>query len=190
MARKRMAAAVSQGAALPEGDVARLYIRVSRFKPKEGDQWSDKMQLERGEAYIQGKGMTFDRGNSLTHADLDESAFNREWMDRPGIREHYQAALRGEFRHLVFYKVSRLGRDLRESLKMIHAFEKAGVALHFICEQIDTSTPSGRLMRNIMLSVAEMESEERRQFCYDTALNRARSGKPLGRAPFWIERDR
>ncbi|WP_334684445.1 recombinase family protein [Arthrobacter sp. CAN_A6] len=60
---------------------------------------------------------------------------------------------------LVVTKLDRLGRTVRGLVDLLDALHERGVRFRSLSEGIDTTTPSGRLMFNIIASVAEMERE-------------------------------
>ena len=60
---------------------------------------------------------------------------------------------------IVIYKLDRLARGTQHMLKMLELFQKKGVNFVSISNQIDTSTPMGKLIFTIMSAFAEMEAE-------------------------------
>ncbi|MCP1097197.1 recombinase family protein, partial [Bacillaceae bacterium OS4b] len=82
---------------------------------------------------------------------------------------------------LVVYKIDRLARSTFDLQKIAKELEERGIALVFIKEQIDFSTPSGKLMFTMLGAIAEFE----RDLIKDrTAEGRERAkaqGKHMGR---------
>lgn len=169
---------------------ARAYIRVSYVgKARQQSLLSDAMQLDEAKRYAEYLAFDFNEMSSKQCADLDVSGFRKPWRQRPGLMEHYRAAERGEFDVLIFYKISRLARNVKEALDMIGAFEKLGVAFHFVAERIDSTSGQGRFVRNVLLSAAEMQSEDTSEFLKASCERRAREGRLQGGAtPAWIIR--
>ena len=64
---------------------------------------------------------------------------------------------------LIVYKLDRLARSLKDLLLILEQIEKAGSGFKSLTEPIDTVTPAGRLMLNILGSVAEFERSLIRQ---------------------------
>lgn len=58
---------------------------------------------------------------------------------------------------LVVYKLDRLARSLKDLLGIIEQLETIGCGFRSLTEPIDTTNPAGRLMLNILGSVAEFE---------------------------------
>jgi DNA invertase Pin-like site-specific DNA recombinase len=64
---------------------------------------------------------------------------------------------------LTVWRLDRLGRTAGETIVLLDALEKRGVGFLSIRDGFDPSTPSGRLQRNILASVAQFETEVRRE---------------------------
>ena len=67
--------------------------------------------------------------------------------------------LHGEFSAVVVSKMDRLGRSLGMILRFWDESDAAGVRVIVIDQGIDTSTPAGRLQRNMLAALAEFERE-------------------------------
>jgi hypothetical protein len=63
----------------------------------------------------------------------------------------------GESRGLVVSRVSRFGRSLVDGLVQVDRVRRADGEFYSVQDGLDTSTPSGRLVLRIMLSMAEWE---------------------------------
>ena len=57
------------------------------------------------------------------------------------------------------HKLDRLTRSVRDLAELLDLFAKKDVALISVSERLDTGTPVGRLMLNIMASVSQWERE-------------------------------
>lgn len=58
---------------------------------------------------------------------------------------------------LIVYKLDRLARSLKDLLNILEQIETAGCGFKSLTEPIDTVSPAGKLMLNILGSVAEFE---------------------------------
>ncbi len=86
-----------------------------------------------------------------------------------------------EFSTLVFLKLDRWGRSLKELTDEILELNEKGINIISIRDNIDLSTATGKLQFNIICSFAEFERELIRERTLD-GLARAKSqGKTLGR---------
>lgn len=83
--------------------------------------------------------------------------------NRPILRRAVDGVKAGEYSGVVVAYLSRAGRDLRLMLDLWDEVEAAGGTVYFARENIDGSTPSGRLQRNLLASIAQHELEERRE---------------------------
>ncbi len=78
-------------------------------------------------------------------------------MTRPELEKCLRALQPGNT--LVVTKLDRLGRTVRGLVELLDSLHERGVRFRSLSEGIDTTTPSGRLMSNVIASVAEMERE-------------------------------
>lgn len=58
---------------------------------------------------------------------------------------------------LIVYKLDRLARSLKDLLSILEQIEQTGCGFRSLTEPIDTVSPAGKLMLNILGSVAEFE---------------------------------
>jgi len=104
--------------------------------------------------------------------------------ERPEGRRLLEDAKEGKFSTLLVYRLDRLGRSLLVIVDAHDRLQAAGVALRSATEPIDTSTPSGCLIFQMLASFAEYERAaiaERTR----SGLHRAyRNGKHTGRIPY------
>jgi len=107
-------------------------------------------------------------------------------QDRPGLTSALECARRGD--SLVVWRLDRLGRSLRHLIDVVHELEQRGVALVSLTEQIDTSTPGGRLIFHVFASLAQFEKELIRERTSMAGLAAARArGRVGGRPTVWTE---
>ena len=80
-------------------------------------------------------------------------------MVRPGLQQLLAAVEAGHVRHVIVWKLDRLSRNLRDLMELRDLFEKHGVTLHSVCENLDLSTPAGRWFFSMMGGQAEYYRE-------------------------------
>src|ERR671916_504436 len=104
--------------------------------------------------------------------------------ERPEGRRLLEAAKEGKFQTVLVYKLDRLGRSLLVIVDAHDRLQVSGAALRSATEPIDTSTPSGRLIFQMLASFAEFERASIRERT-QAGLHRAlRNGKFSGRIPY------
>ena len=80
---------------------------------------------------------------------------------------------------VVVWKLDRMSRSLRDLIELVRFFDSKGVGLRSITENIDTTTPGGKLIFHIFGSMAEFERDlirERTLAGLATARARGRNG--------------
>lgn len=121
-----------------------------------------------------------------------EKIFEEKESGRAGTKRHELEAALAYLRpadQLVVWKVDRLGRSLREMLETAHQLQADGIKLISLTEAIDTSTANGRMMFNMLGTIAEYFldlNRERTMAGLKAALARGRKG---GRRPKLSDED-
>lgn len=82
--------------------------------------------------------------------------------------------------HFCVYKMDRLGRKTSTLLKTIEELKEHGIEFVSIKENIDTSTPTGVLMYQLLGIFSEFELNNLRQRTKDGLAQAKRNGKKLG----------
>jgi DNA invertase Pin-like site-specific DNA recombinase len=102
---------------------------------------------------------------------------------RPGLADLLKAVARREIDMVAAWSVDRLGRSLMDLLAFLKELHAKGVDLFLHQQGLDTSTPSGRAMFQMMGVFAEFEHAMIRERV-KAGLARAREeGTKLGRKP-------
>lgn len=95
-------------------------------------------------------------------AEANRHVIVREIVDQPdsatvpgfGLTTARWIAGDGRFDQLVVYRLDRLARSLEQVETIIAALEKKGVAFVAVENDLDTSTPGGRLMISLISAFA------------------------------------
>jgi DNA invertase Pin-like site-specific DNA recombinase len=82
-------------------------------------------------------------------------------MDRPGWLKLQAAIDTGQVNRLVIWRLDRLGRTASGLCKLFEDLQAKKVRLVSLRDSIDLGTASGRLMANMLASVAAFETEIR-----------------------------
>jgi DNA invertase Pin-like site-specific DNA recombinase len=101
--------------------------------------------------------------------------------DRPGLDQMLNDASRRRFDIVLVWAIDRLGRSLIDLLGTIQHLEAVGCDLFIDQQNIDTSTPMGKLIFSVCGAFAQFERSIIQQRIH-AGLRRARAqGKTLGR---------
>ncbi len=109
-----------------------------------------------------------------------EKASGGRW-DRPELHRLLDQLRKGDV--LVVWKLDRLSRSLRDVLTLMERLGAAGAGFRSLTEAIDTTTPAGRMMMQMVGAFAEFERamlRERTKVGLDAAREEGRIG---GRRP-------
>lgn len=90
---------------------------------------------------------------------------------------------------LVVWKLDRLARSLRQLLETGEALAQREIGLRSLTEQIDTSTPGGRLVFHVFGALAEFERGIIRERTMAGLANARRMGRKGGRPRAMTEAD-
>jgi DNA invertase Pin-like site-specific DNA recombinase len=159
---------------------AALYLRVSSLN----GQTTDNQRLELQSAAERHGWRVFE-----VYADEGISgAKGRE--KRPAFDRMLKAAVRREFDVIMAWSVDRLGRSLQDLVLFLSDIHAKGVDLYLHQQGIDTTTPSGKAMFQMMGVFAEFERAMIRERVL-AGLKRARAkGKKLGRPKISTSKER
>lgn len=87
----------------------------------------------------------------------DVTSGSKAAVERPGMKKLLGYAESGDT--LVVWRVDRLGRSLIDVLNTVNLLQGRGVALRSLSDGIDPATSTGRLMLNMLATLADYERE-------------------------------
>lgn len=88
---------------------------------------------------------------------VDEGISGKSVKGRPEMKRLIKDVENERFDAVIVWKISRLSRNMLETLMILDKFEEYNVKFISYSENFDTSSPIGRLVLQIMASIAEME---------------------------------
>lgn len=104
-------------------------------------------------------------GNGIDPAQvrwfIDKATGNN--LDRPAFSQLQEAIFRGQVRTVVVWKLDRLSRSLRDGINTLAEWCDRGLRVVSVTQQIDFSGSVGKMLAAVLLGVAEMEQETRRE---------------------------
>ncbi len=130
---------------------AAIYARVSTDGQAEHGTSLDE-QVRRCKAYCESQGW------AVTSVYREEGVSGSA-ASRPQLDRLLQCAHRHELDAIVVAKLDRWGRSMRHLTAALGDLDDLGIRFASVGEAIDSSTPSGRLLRNVLGAIAEFERE-------------------------------
>ncbi len=92
---------------------------------------------------------------------FEDAGYSGKNTQRPALQQLLDACRSEPVGTVVVWKLDRLSRSLRDTLTIIEdVFQPRGITLVSVTESIDTSSPSGRMMLNLLASFAQLEREQ------------------------------
>lgn len=157
---------------------AALYARVSSEEQVEGYSIDAQRRAFRG--LLEGRqwdsvGEYVDEGKSARTDDINK---------RPAFKQMTSDALSGKFDVLVVHKLDRFSRNLPLTLDYFDRLMKAGVTFVSINEQMDFTTPSGKVHLALLGAFAQYYSDNLSQETKKGWAERRAQGLYCGTLPF------
>jgi site-specific DNA recombinase len=137
-------------------------------------------QRESAEAYILSQRHM---GWTVLEHRYEDGGYSGANLERPALRALMDDIESGQVDCVVVYKVDRLSRSLLDFARLIGIFERRGVSLVSVTQQMNTTDSLGRLTLNILLSFAQFERELVAERTRDKMRAARRKGKWMGGRP-------
>ena len=147
-----------------------IYTRVSTDMQAEKEFNSCEAQEAKIRAFISSQ------ENMEIYRVYSDPGFTGANTDRPALSAMLADIRQGKINLVISYKIDRLTRSPKDFYQMIEVFDKHGANFISVTERFDTSTPAGRLLRNIMLTFAQFERELTGERTRDKLHERAKKG--------------
>ena len=169
-------------------------MAVSNRKPQTSPAQEIPIPLVRSVA-IYARVSTRDQNCELQLRELGQYAERRGWLvvgeyvdhisgskdSRPHLNRLMADAHQRRFDAVIVWKIDRFGRSLKHLVTALGDLAAYGVAFVSLRDNLDLSTPSGRLMFHVVAAMAEFERELIRERVRAGLANARPKGKRLGR---------
>jgi site-specific DNA recombinase len=122
---------------------------------------------------------------------IEDRGASAKTLARPGLQRALKMLDAGEADALLIYKLDRLTRSVRDLGVLLDRFAAKGdkLALLSVSEQVDTRTAGGRMVLNILTTVAQWEREIIAERTTVALRHKKASGDVYGNVPFGFDRD-
>jgi site-specific DNA recombinase len=150
------------------------YIRVSTDKQAEHG-----VSLEAQRAKLEAYAALFELDLVAVEVDAGLSASS---LDRPGLQSALAMLRTGKADALLVVKLDRLTRSVRDLGELLDGYFGAGKAASLLSvgDQIDTRTAAGRMVLNLLTTVAQWEREATGERTAAAMAHKAASGEYTG----------
>ncbi|GFI44824.1 DNA-invertase hin [Lachnospiraceae bacterium] len=121
---------------------------------------------------------------------FEDAGYSGKNTDRPAFQEMMQRTRKGEFSHILVWKIDRISRNLLDFAEMYEELQELRITFVSKNEQFDTSTAIGEAMLKIILVFAELERNMTSERVTAAMISRANNGQwNGGRVPFGYDYD-
>lgn len=122
-----------------------------------------------------------DRSGWQIFKEYVDTGYSGKDTKRPAFSEMMEHAKEKRFRAVLVWKLDRLSRSLKDLVLTIEELGGLGIDFVSYSNHIDTTTPAGKLLFQVMGAVAEFEREIIRERVKLGLKNAVKKGKKLGR---------
>jgi site-specific DNA recombinase len=151
------------------------YVRVSTEK-----QASEGVSLAAQEAKLRAYCLAMDL--DLVAVEVDEGVSAKSMKGRDGLSRALARIDAGEASGLIVTKLDRLTRSVRDLGALVERYFEKRADLLSLADSIDTRTAAGRLVLNVLVSVAQWEREATGERTRDALAHMKAEGVKLGGA--------
>jgi len=154
-----------------------IYTRKSHDEGLEQDYNSLDAQRDAAMNYIASQRAN---GWQALPESYDDGGWSGGNLNRPALQRMMANVRAGLIDIVVVYKIDRLSRSLVNFAELQTEFEKYDVSFVSVTQEINTSTSSGRMMLNILMTFAQFEREVIAERIRDKLSASKKKGKYVG----------
>lgn len=118
-------------------------------------------------------------------AIIEDAGVSAKSLDRAGLRSALSMLEKGQADALLVVKLDRLTRSVRDLGELVERYFASRFSLLSLSDSIDTRTAAGRLVLNVLTSVAQWEREATGERTRDAMAHKKAKGEFTGgQAPY------
>src|SRR5919197_6628041 len=114
---------------------------------------------------------------------IEDAGFSAKDLKRPGIKEALRVLQEGDAKALVAAKLDRLSRSMIDFTALMGRATRENWALVALDCAVDTTTPAGEAMANVLATFAQFERRLIGQRTREALAQKKAQGVRLGRPP-------
>lgn len=146
-----------------------LYARVSTV----GKDQDPEVQLLHLRRYVE--------AHDWEIAGIYKDTCSGKTTNRPGLDKLVKDASKKKFEAVLVLRIDRIMRSVRNFINLNDALDSYGVKIISVADGMDYATPIGKLVRGILMQVAEFEVEQLSQRTKEGQAKAIADGKKIGR---------
>ena len=123
------------------------------------------------------------------HHQINDFGISGSQFDRDGLNEIKDGIINKSFSQLIIYSISRLGRSMIDTISLLNEMSENDINVISLKENLDLSTPSGKMISQIFSVLAEYELETLRSRITDTLQTKKRNGMKYTHSLFGFDTD-
>ncbi len=115
---------------------------------------------------------------------IEDAGASAKTLDRPGLQDALRRLEAGEAGAMVVAKLDRLTRSVADLASLLEKYFDGRFDLVSVSEQVNTGTAAGRLVLNVLISVAQWEREAIGERTKAALQHKRKSGERVGSVPY------
>jgi len=119
--------------------------------------------------------------------NINDFGISGSEFDRKGLNEIKDGIVNKSFSQLIIYSISRLGRSMIDTISLLNEMSENDINVISLKENLDLSTPSGKMISQIFSVLAEYELETLRSRVKDTLQTKKRNGIKYTKSVFGFD---
>jgi len=127
------------------------YVRVSSRHQKTDSQESGIKK------WLEGNGIAADQVEWYRDTETGKT------LDRPAFQRLQKDIFGGKVKSVIVWKLDRLSRRLRDGVNLLADWCERGLKIIIVTQQIELNGPVGRMIAAVLLGLAEIELEFRKE---------------------------